>query len=115
MIPQKRQDDAKGYIVESGSNDLGSWIKFSDGTMIVWKSYINVNSGEDRAEITFPQEFYNEDIIVQLTNRYSNAKNFIWSAGNFTRTSFTAFPLTNAGGIINADGRALYTAIGRWK
>ena len=104
-----------GAVVESGSNDLGSWIKFSDGTMIVWKSYISVNSGEDRADITFPQQFYSSDVTVQLTNRYTNAKNFIWSAGNFTRTGFTAFPLTNAGGLINADGRALYIAIGRWK
>ena len=111
MIPLKRQN----YVVESGQNDLGNWIKFSSGTMIVWSSAIYVSSGSDRAEITYPQSFCDQNASVQLTNRFAYAKNFIWSAGNFTRTGFTAFPLTDAGGTINADGVALYMAIGRWK
>lgn len=33
-----------GYIVESGSNSNGSWIKYSDGTMICYQSFTcNVN------------------------------------------------------------------------
>lgn len=38
-----------GVIVESGSNDNGSWIKFSDGTMICYKS-----TGEISMNITTP-------------------------------------------------------------
>lgn len=40
MIPQYIQEKSKGYIVESGSNSNGNYIKFSDGTMICTKSVI---------------------------------------------------------------------------
>lgn len=33
-----------GYIVESGSNDNGSWIKYSDGTMIITQKYTDTKN-----------------------------------------------------------------------
>ena len=83
--------------------------------MIVWNSAILVNSGNDRATIVFPQQFSNSDVCVQITNRYSNAKNIAWSVGNFTKTGFDAFPLMYNNTPVNVDARASYTAIGRWK
>lgn len=37
MIPSFSKNKGKGYIVESGSNANGEYIKFSDGTMICYK------------------------------------------------------------------------------
>lgn len=37
MIPQWTKNKEKGYIVESGSNANGEYIKFSDGTMICYR------------------------------------------------------------------------------
>lgn len=37
MIPLYEQQQSKGYVVESGSNANGNYIKFSDGTMICTK------------------------------------------------------------------------------
>ena len=38
MIPSFSKNKEKGYIVESGSNTNGEYIKFSDGTMICRKT-----------------------------------------------------------------------------
>lgn len=40
MIPQYIKNKEKGYIIESGSNFNGNYIKFSDGTMICRKSVV---------------------------------------------------------------------------
>ena len=40
MIPQYIKNKNKGYIVESGSNSNGSYIKFSDGTMICFNEVV---------------------------------------------------------------------------
>lgn len=57
-----------GYIVESGSNDKGKWIKYSDGTMFCWmRAEKTVNYQASGAlyvgyltNIVFPQTFTSE-------------------------------------------------------
>ena len=46
---QTNIENAINSVVESGSNDNGSWIKYSDGTMICYKS-----TGEIDMNITTP-------------------------------------------------------------
>lgn len=40
MIPLYEQQQSKGYVVESGANANGNYIKFSDRTMICRKSVV---------------------------------------------------------------------------
>lgn len=46
---QTNIENAINGVVESGSNDNGSWVKYSDGTMICYKKLVNVT-----IEITTP-------------------------------------------------------------
>ena len=64
-----------GYVVESGSNTKGTWVKYSDGTMIVtretYETTININVswgnifvGGDYTEWEFPVPFINAPDLV---------------------------------------------------
>ena len=68
-------------IVESGSNDNGSWVKYSDGTMIQWgsSSFVGAETGTTGSykRITFPQAFAN--------NKYSTSYSPIYT-GNVSQT-----------------------------
>lgn len=61
-------------IVESGSNDNGSWVKYADGTMKQWgsASFIGAETGNTGSYkvITFPQVFANNKISVNYTPLY---------------------------------------------
>lgn len=58
----------KNYIVDVGSNENGSYIKFSDGTLEQYGTISNTTTGQPR--LTFPLPFVNNDFNIQLTNRY---------------------------------------------
>lgn len=67
-------------IVESGSNDNGSWVKFADGTMIQWgsKNFVGAsNSTGSYTRVIFPQVFAN--------NKYSTSYSSIYT-GNVAQT-----------------------------
>lgn len=61
-------------IVESGSNDNGSWVKFADGTMIQWgsASFVGAETGTTGSykRITFPQAFANNKYSVNYAPLY---------------------------------------------
>lgn len=66
MIPQYIKNKNKGYIVESGSNSNGSYIKFSDGTMICFNEVVreinfqqngSVYTGTTNVKVSYPYEF----------------------------------------------------------
>lgn len=63
-------------IVESGSNDNGSWVKFADGTMIQWgsKSFVGAETGStgSYARVNFPQAFSNNKFSVKYSPIYEN-------------------------------------------
>lgn len=114
-----------GYIVESGSNDNGSWIKFADGTMIctkkitftnvvintVWGSVYETASTFDFGD--YAQEFIETPSVSIDLNEGSTC--FCESFTERTKKSIGSTwlwkPAVEAGGTMTFD----IIAIGRWK
>lgn len=63
-------------IIESGSNDNGSWVKFADGTMIQWGSsaFTGAETGNTGTYkvITFPVPFANSKLSISYSPIYEN-------------------------------------------
>ena len=114
-----------GYIVESGSNDNGSWIKYSDGTMICTKKIkftnvvINTVWGsvyETAGKLNFgdyAQEFIEiPNVSIDLAD---GATCFCETFSERTKTSIGGTwlwkPTVEANGTMTFD----IIAIGRWK
>ena len=108
-------------IVENGSNDNGSWIKFADGTMICYGSfdlYLNnfvawgsLYSQDYENPHNFPQTF--TSINTCLLENSGNAAAFIsraaYDTNGITKISPTR-PTTST-----ATYTFSYIAIGKWK
>ncbi len=123
-IEQNSNDIAN--IIESGSNDNGSWIKYSDGTMICSMSknvYVNFSSSQkwgvmwesDNIDLgNFPQTFI-EKPYVTISN-FSESGGFIEILRD-TTTSFVGN--TKIARPSDTNGTIEYTlsiiAIGKWK
>lgn len=76
----KNLNEKIAEIIESGSNDNGSWVKYADGTMEQWgsKSFVGASdSTGSYTRITFPQFFAN--------NKYSTSYSSIYK-GNVAQT-----------------------------
>ena len=119
------KDNNKYYtgIVESGSNDNGSWIKFSDGTMICYKS-----TGEISMNITtpwgslyegnvslgnFPAEFI-ETPTISVTPFGSGM--LIEQGGiDASETSWGNATCVRPNSVENVKARFHLMAIGKWK
>lgn len=119
-----------GYIVESGSNDNGSWIKYSDGTMICRNTFpaqaiINKPAGGnwyyDQPNInkSFPQEFVGEypQISIEIVNSPDGGSDWGQIHMNYidlTKISSVVFKDT-----VSSDNSKTfnlsYIAIGKWK
>lgn len=69
MIPQYTQNKSKGYIVESGSNSNGNYIKFSDGTMICSG---NVGITSSQARQTGGLTYYSNDIYFDFPSIFKD-------------------------------------------
>ena len=130
MIPLLSQNKSKGYIVESGSNDNGNWIKYSDGTMICTKTIdlgTDVNFSTQYGSVyylknnsyktwNFPKEF-TELYSINGSLRLPGGIGGIGFSDNFDLTSkagFYAYSVTN----YDFAGKkvcAYLTAIGKWK
>lgn len=115
-----------GYVVESGSNSNGNWIKFSDGTMICfgynsysWKSFESKGSIYISNELTFelPQEFKQislNDFGVIVAQTISSG-GIYWCTNSYFKSGTSAginFAKATSG---NSDIYFRYLAIGRWK
>ena len=112
-----------GVIVESGSNDNGSWIKYSDGTMICYKS-----TGEISMSITtpwgslyegnvslgnFPAEFI-ETPTIFVTPFGSGM--LIEQGGIYaSKTSWGNITCVRPNSVENVKARFNLMAIGKWK
>ena len=124
-------------IVESGSNDNGSWVKFADGTMIQYgsKSFTGSTSGNagSYAVVTFPQAFADNKIVTTYTPIYANNVSislslFVILTGSvkygegtvltrdtvYRRLSYTT-DTTELGELYATDLPFNWQAIGRWK
>lgn len=111
-----------GYIVESGSNDNGSWIKYSDGTMICRGgktlkdiTFTQVATGINYSvpqTLSFPQQFISyDDIGMSVTCRTSN---LAWVSNVLPNISNFTFDIVNSS-TNTRDVYVTWLAIGRWK
>ena len=112
-----------GVIVESGSNDNGSWIKYSDGTMICYKS-----TGEIDMNITtswgslyegnisvgnFPAEFI-ETPTISVTP-FSSGMLIEQGGIDASKTSWGNITGVRPNSVENVKARFHLMAIGKWK
>ena len=68
-------------IIESGSNDNGSWVKYDDGTMLQWgsSSFVGAETGTTGSykRVTFPQAFANNKFSVEYSPKYTSGTNIV--------------------------------------
>lgn len=115
-----------GYIVESGSNDNGSWIKYSDGTMICTKTTSIITpitspwgalyESGDVILGQFPQAFISNPRVSVTNNSSSGAGALIEAVFQVTTTSAGKCWLCRG---TSRDSQTPYVldiiAIGKWK
>jgi hypothetical protein len=105
-------------IYDSGTNSNGSWIRFTDGTMMQWGTTSSVNTTSalgalyyGTAIVTFPISF----ISTPVVNATSNSTGFASFSGGVTSVNSSAFTLTIESVSISGSGIGNWQAIGKWK
>ena len=120
---QTNVENAINSVVERGSNDNGSWIKYSDGTMICYKSTgeINMNLTTSWGSLyegtinlgNFPTEFI-ETPTISVTSFGSGM--LIEQGGiDASKTSWGNITGVRPQSVTGAKARFYLIAIGRWK
>lgn len=114
-------------VFDSGTNTNGSWIKYSDGTMIcagkknsgtiTWSSDSNHYLKSDLTYDDFPQTFISQPIVTKTIESVSPVYRYMGIIGGSAPT--TTNPGTyNLITYWNASGTSViasYIAIGKWK
>lgn len=109
-------------IVASGSNANGSYIKYSDGTMVqTGTGQCAGNVGY--ADITFPVAFYDTNYIMLANHKYTGGSGYGGSGqlrnitnpqANNTTTGYIYSYLYD-GSVADYPRKVQYIAIGKWK
>ena len=112
-----------GYIVESGSNDNGSYIKYSDGTMICYKSTseitINITTSwgslyEGSLNVgNFPIEFV-ETPTISVTP-FGSGMLIEQGGANASKTSWGTIVVVRPTSVSGVKAKFHLIAIGKWK
>lgn len=116
-------------IVESGSNSKGTWIKYSDGTMIVtretYETTININVswgnifvGGDYTEWEFPVPFINApDLVLFDVNSTTTNGCFktSYEPTKITKNSIQNVYVGRGTSASNVAFKIHILAIGKWK
>ena len=127
---QDNVETAINGILESGSNANGSYIKFSDGTMVCYSTQLfsNVNcstawgniysnSNDKRNFNNFPVSFVDEPIVT-MRLATGNADGWIMSAninGGPSTTNPGGWQMCRATSNSSCNIYVSYIAIGKWK
>ncbi len=117
-------DNKLAQIIQSGSNANGSYIKYSDGTMICYGNYSFNSSNSDywgnfyRSEnytINFPQEFSTTPIVNVTPNSDDGGISAVLNTVSLN--TFKMCQIKSKGINQNTDlsNSGQYVAIGRWK
>ena len=116
-----------GVIVESGSNDNGSWIKYSDGTMVCHRTFSitldcrqqwgNLYVAIDDNIINFPQEFIETPFVIRdlLTSSSASCWLINYSMPYITTKIYKNFSIARATSSDSVPIQLNLLAIGRWK
>ncbi len=123
MIPSFSKNKEKGYIVESGSNTNGEYIKFSDGTMICYKvtdtiaMNIDIAWGsmyEGSVDIgQFPANFTETPAIS--ASPFGSGMLVEQAGANATQNSWGLVTAVRPTPVQNVSARFYLIAIGKWK
>ena len=120
---QTNIENAINSVVESGSNNNGSWIKYSDGTMICWRQEtvtdqaINKEYGslyQGTRQYTFPVPFVGNVNAKCTIFQYGTSASW----GTAYSISNTQVALRGFDAFSRAAGEKCtigYIAIGKWK
>lgn len=115
-----------GHIIESGSNSNGSWVKFSDGTLIQYGLLVknltitNKSSSsdwyyDDGYVVKFPINFANINYVVDVKSAVANLITMnVYSITDYA-TDLCKFNLSNKISITVENYSFRWLAIGRWK
>ena len=111
-----------GVTIDSGSNENGFYIKFSNGDVIQY-GIIIVESGHTYADLTFPVEFNDTDYTI-ISNAFFSGSSY---GGSGAITTFTAVEKNGKTGCyvyswnksgdtaLNFNRKVSWLAIGKWK
>lgn len=120
---QTNIENAINSVIESGSNDNGDYIKFSDGTMICWKQETVTDQAINNAygslfqgarQYTFPVPFVGN--VTGKCTIFQYGTSASW--GTVSDISLTTIILRGFDAFTRAGGencRIGYIAIGKWK
>lgn len=116
-----------GYIVESGRNEYGDWIKFSNGLMICERTikttlacdgtWGNLFVGQDETVWNFAQEFVEIPKIIRdlRTTTSTSAWLINYSAPIVTKKYYQYFSIARATISTSVQVEFTIRAIGKWK
>ena len=113
-------------IIESGSNDNGSWIKFGDGTLIQYgsiKKNVSITTAsssgkyyyQDDINIILPTSFVDGNYfsnVISVSNQ--NGSQNVYSVRNKKQSKFD-FCLSSLISFSSNDNTFWWIATGRWK
>lgn len=117
-------------IIESGSNDNGSWIKFEDGTMICTNRYFIQTEGNTTTQsgaLYVSSEITGKSFPISFTSRpeiFFNFENSTWGDKNIIAIKTIGYPTASVApafqlvSTITSTDTAInfeYLAIGKWK
>lgn len=102
-------------IIETGSNSNGSWIKYSDGTLIQYGiNEYDPSSGTDYKEVTFPNSFINTSYYFSPSPSYNYYINVVMVIGTIETTRLRVF-VQKGNDAMDQIQPFRWFAIGRWK
>lgn len=126
MIPQYTKNKNKGYILESGSNNNGSYIKYSDGTIIqtgIITKNINISSKSSYSDvyyddgyfIDFPIPFLNTNYYTDIKAESKDAVSLnVYSISDQTN-EMCKFNLCSISTLNLSNFKFRWLAVGKWK
>ena len=119
--PQNQQALYENNVIESGSNENGSWVRYADGTQICWFNAVLVYGATSRLQLntTLPVSFIDTPIGMVSKDASSVASNiFRGSPGISLSTGSSTVRLFATGTDTYASGDTATLqciVIGRWK
>lgn len=112
-------------IIESGSNDNGSYVKYADGTMIcrakknivtgTWGATGSMYYYDFSEPISFPEEFLDEDTLSVEISSNNSSFVFLCQGVSYTASEITKVNLLRPTLANNSSITISYIAIGKWK
>lgn len=114
--------DECNNIVESGSNNSGKYIKFSDGTMICWNRITSTSSSTGQSNgfyycpfsMGFPQEFVETPTVIPSLTQ-TGGLYFTSLGNNQPTTTNVQLRSLSMNAFTNVQFTYGYIAIGKWK